>query len=82
MTSSVSARDVPCTTACEIRAAIAAGRTTATEVCRATLDAIDRVDPRLHAFLFVDREGAMARAAELDRTRPVDAPHLGVPVAV
>ncbi len=82
MTSSVSARDVPCTTACEIRAAIAAGRTTATEVCRATLDAIDRVDPRLHAFLFVDREGAMARAAELDRTRPVDAPLLGVPIAV
>jgi len=82
MTSTTSARDLPYTTACEIRAAIVDGRTTASEVCRATLEAIDRVDPRLHAFLFVDREGALARAAELDRAGPTDAPLLGVPVAV
>ena len=77
-----SARDLPYTTACEIRAAISEGRTTASEVCRATLDAIERADSSLHAFLFVDREGALARAAELDRTRPAGAPLLGVPVAV
>ena len=76
------AHQVPYTTACEIRAAIAAGRTTATQVCRATLDAIDRLDPSLHAFLFIDREGALARAAELDRNPQSDAPLLGVPVAL
>ena len=77
-----SAPGLPYTTACEIRAAIASGRTTATAVCRAALDAIDRIDPSLHAFLFVDREGALARAADLDRTPPADAPLLGVPVAL
>ncbi|HWK09519.1 MAG TPA: Asp-tRNA(Asn)/Glu-tRNA(Gln) amidotransferase subunit GatA [Vicinamibacterales bacterium] len=72
----------PAGSACEIRAAIASGRTTATEVCRATLEAIDRLDPSLHAFLLVDREGALARAAELDRQPPPDAPLLGVPIAL
>ena len=74
--------DAPFSSACEIRAAIASGRTSASEVCRSTLDAIDRADPALHAFLFVDREGALARAAELDRRTPADAPLLGVPVAL
>ncbi|HTI38742.1 MAG TPA: Asp-tRNA(Asn)/Glu-tRNA(Gln) amidotransferase subunit GatA [Vicinamibacterales bacterium] len=72
----------PPLTACEIRAAIASGRSSATQVCRETLDAIARVDPALHAFLHVDREGALARAAELDRNPPSDAPLLGVPVAL
>ncbi len=72
----------PYLTACEIRAAVRTGRTTASEICRTTLDAIDRIDPSLHAFLFVDREGALARAAELDRNPPAAAPLLGVPVAL
>ena len=72
----------PFTGACEIRAAVASGRTTASEICRSALDAIDRANPSLHAFLFVDREGALARAAELDRNPPAGAPLLGVPVAI
>ena len=69
--------------ASEIRAAVAAKEITASEVCRAALDRIARVDPALHAFLHVDEAGALARAAEIDRgPRPADAPLLGVPVAL
>ena len=68
--------------ACEIRAAVAAGTVSAIEVCRDALSRIARTDARLHAFLHVDEPGALARAAELDRERPQAAPLLGVPVAV
>ena len=69
-------------TACEIRAAVAARETSAVEVCRDALDRIERLDPSLHAFLHVDADGALARAARLDREPPPDAPLLGVPVAI
>jgi aspartyl-tRNA(Asn)/glutamyl-tRNA(Gln) amidotransferase subunit A len=68
--------------ACEIRAAVAAGTLSAVEVCREALSRIARMDDRLHAFLHVDEAGALARAAELDRTRPAHAALLGVPVAL
>jgi aspartyl-tRNA(Asn)/glutamyl-tRNA(Gln) amidotransferase subunit A len=68
--------------AVEIAAAVAAGQVSAVDVCRAALDRIARADPPLHAFLHVSGERALARAAELDRTRPADAPLLGVPIAV
>jgi aspartyl-tRNA(Asn)/glutamyl-tRNA(Gln) amidotransferase subunit A len=68
--------------ACEIRAAVAAGTVSAVDVCRDALSRIARTDGRLHAFLHVDEAGALARAAELDRARPADAPLLGVPVAL
>jgi len=68
--------------ACEIRADVAARRISAVDVCRATLDSIGKRDGSLHAFLHVDAEGALARAAELDRHPPPDAPLLGVPVAL
>jgi aspartyl-tRNA(Asn)/glutamyl-tRNA(Gln) amidotransferase subunit A len=69
-------------TACEIRAAVADGTVSAVDVCRDALSRIARQDGRLHAFLHVDEEGALARAAKLDRERPADAPLLGVPVAL
>ena len=69
-------------TASDIRAAVAAGRVSAVEVCRAALDRIAREDPPLHAFLHVDAEGALARAAQLDRERPAGASLLGVPIAL
>ena len=69
-------------TACEIRAGVAAGTVSAVEVCRDALSRIARADERLHAFLHVDDGGALARAAQLDRERPPDAPLLGVPVAL
>jgi aspartyl-tRNA(Asn)/glutamyl-tRNA(Gln) amidotransferase subunit A len=68
--------------ACEIRAAVADGAVSAVDVCRDALSRIARQDDRLHAFLHVDEEGALARAAKLDRERPADAPLLGVPVAL
>ena len=68
--------------ACEIRAAVAEGSVSALEVCQAALSRIDRLDPALHAFLHVDERGALARAAELDRDRPANAPLLGVPIAL
>jgi aspartyl-tRNA(Asn)/glutamyl-tRNA(Gln) amidotransferase subunit A len=70
-------------TACEIRAAVAAREVSAVEVCREALDRITRADPKLHAFLHVDEQGALGRAAELDRRPPAaSAPLLGVPVAL
>jgi Asp-tRNA(Asn)/Glu-tRNA(Gln) amidotransferase A subunit family amidase len=54
-------------TAREIAAAIASRQLSAVEVCRATLDRISRLDSRIHAFLHVDEEGALARAAQIDR---------------
>jgi aspartyl-tRNA(Asn)/glutamyl-tRNA(Gln) amidotransferase subunit A len=68
--------------ACEIRAAVAAGDVSAVEICRNALDRITRLDPALHAFLHVDEEGSLARAARLDRDKPADAPLLGVPIAL
>lgn len=48
-----------------------------------TLDRIDELNPRLNAFLQIDREGALRRADEL--TAPIDEssmPLAGVPIAI
>ena len=68
--------------ACEIRAAVASRQISSVDICRAALDRIASADPALHAFLHVDEQGALARAAALDRTPPADAPLLGVPIAL
>jgi aspartyl-tRNA(Asn)/glutamyl-tRNA(Gln) amidotransferase subunit A len=72
------------TTAAAIRRAVASGRVTATEVCRTALDRIRQVDGVLNAFRSVDEEGALARAAEIDRRREelMHLPLVGVPVAL
>ncbi len=70
-------------TARAIRDAIAAGETTAIEVCRTALDAIAALDPALNAFRTVAAERALARAAELDARPDRRAlPLLGVPIAL
>jgi aspartyl-tRNA(Asn)/glutamyl-tRNA(Gln) amidotransferase subunit A len=71
-------------TVAEITAAIRSGRTSAVEICRATLDRIHRADNELHAFLEVTAEVALARATELDSHRDAwdRMPLLGVPVAL
>ena len=68
--------------ASDIRAAVAARDVSAVDVCRAALDRIAGRDPALHAFLHVDGERALARAAELDRHPIGGAPLLGVPIAL
>ena len=50
----------------EVAAAIGAGKLSAVEAVRACLDRIARLDPRLHAFITLDAEGAVACARGLD----------------
>jgi aspartyl-tRNA(Asn)/glutamyl-tRNA(Gln) amidotransferase subunit A len=64
---------------------IAAGRVSATEMCKDALDRIARLNPSLNAFNFVSAERALNRAAEVDRLRTSGAPLgplAGVPLAI
>ena len=49
--------------AVDLVAAIHRGEVSAVQVAEAFLDRIARVDGSIHAFLHVDREAALARAA-------------------
>ena len=72
-------------TAAELSAALAAREVSATEVTRAHLDQIAAVDGRVHAFLHVAADSALAQAAEVDARRSKGeplGPLAGVPVAV
>ena len=65
--------------------AIAAGEVSAVEVTRAHLDRIAEVDERVHAFLHVDTDGAIAAAELVDATRRSGGalgPLAGVPLAL
>jgi aspartyl-tRNA(Asn)/glutamyl-tRNA(Gln) amidotransferase subunit A len=75
---------MPLETADAITRAIREGRTSAVEVCRAALERIDALDAGIHAFLAVDPDGALARAAAIDdRSDEWDRmPLAGVPVAL
>ena len=67
----------------EIRDRVAAGTLSAVESCRDTFDRIAETDPRLGAFLAVDRERALLRAAALDAGAPErEGPLAGVPLAI
>jgi len=70
--------------ALEIRESIRSGRTSARDVCQATLTRIEAVNPTLNAFHTVDGERALARAAALDERRQEDShlPLFGVPIAL
>ena len=56
----------------------------ASEVCRASLERLEAVEPSLNAFNTVTRDQALARAAEIDRDfdRWRDRPLVGVPIAL
>jgi aspartyl-tRNA(Asn)/glutamyl-tRNA(Gln) amidotransferase subunit A len=60
---------------------IAAKDVSAVEVAQAHLDRIAAVDDRLHAFLHVDAEGALAQAARVDAGE-LAGPLAGVPLAL
>jgi aspartyl-tRNA(Asn)/glutamyl-tRNA(Gln) amidotransferase subunit A len=65
--------------------AIAQGEVTSEQVTAAHLDRIDQVDPRVHAFLFVDREISLARARQVDQgiqQGRISSPLAGVPIAL
>ncbi len=72
------------TEASEIRRAVAARQVSAVEVCRRALDRIEQLNAGLNAFVTIDSQGALARAAELDRRPPAGEPPplAGVPIAI
>ena len=72
-------------TAAETAAAVSSGQTSAVEVTQAHLDRIGAVDERVHAFLHVDTEGALAAASAVDAARAAGealSPLAGVPLAL
>jgi aspartyl-tRNA(Asn)/glutamyl-tRNA(Gln) amidotransferase subunit A len=72
-------------TAAELADLLAAGETTSVALTRAHLDRIEAVDDDVHAFLHVDREGALAQAAASDERREAGHPAStldGIPIAV
>jgi aspartyl-tRNA(Asn)/glutamyl-tRNA(Gln) amidotransferase subunit A len=73
--------DVTRMTAAQLAGLIASGDVSAVEVTTAHLDRIEAVDERVHAFLHVDREGALAAARAVD-DKQVSGPLAGVPIAV
>ena len=71
--------------AAELGRLIASGEVSAVEVTQAHLDRIAAVDDRVHAFLYVDAEGALAAARAVDAARARGerlGPLAGVPIAV
>ncbi len=68
-------------TAVETRQAITSGATSAVEVAQAHLDRIAAVDDRVHAFLHVDADGALAQAKRVDDGE-ITGPLAGVPLAL
>jgi aspartyl-tRNA(Asn)/glutamyl-tRNA(Gln) amidotransferase subunit A len=72
-------------TAARIAEKIASGEVTAVQVTEAHLARIDAVDEKVHAFLHVDRDGALAKAREVDAKRERGeklGPLAGVPLAL
>ncbi|HEX8002137.1 MAG TPA: Asp-tRNA(Asn)/Glu-tRNA(Gln) amidotransferase subunit GatA [Mycobacteriales bacterium] len=64
---------------------VASGEASAVEVARAHLDRIAAVDDKLHAFLHVDTDGAIAAAERVDAARAAGeplSPLAGVPLAL
>ena len=74
--------DLTAMTGAELGAAIASGETSAVEVTQAHLDRIAAVDDRLHAYLHVDTEGALAAARAVDADPGPKGPLAGVPLAL
>jgi aspartyl-tRNA(Asn)/glutamyl-tRNA(Gln) amidotransferase subunit A len=72
-------------TAAETAAVVARGEASAEDVARAHLDRVAAVDEKVHAFLHVDIEGAVAAARAVDAKRAAGeqlGPLAGVPLAL
>lgn len=63
-----------------LRRRIAVGDLTAHELARSALDRIETLDPSTHAFITVDRTGALQAADLIDRAG-LDGPLAGIPYA-
>ena len=71
-------------TVATLRDGVRSGSLSAVDACRQALATIEQADPTLHAFNTVVSEGALTRAAAIDRDSRGwrDAPLAGVPVAL
>jgi aspartyl-tRNA(Asn)/glutamyl-tRNA(Gln) amidotransferase subunit A len=69
----------------QIRSALASGEAKAVEIAEGSLDRIESEDPRIHAFLSVNREYTLAQAARIDagaaKGDPLP-PLAGVPIGI
>lgn len=77
--------DITGLTALELGKKIQAGEVTAVEAAGAALRQIESREPSIHAYVTVDREGAMERAKEVQRRiedKTLTGPLAGVPMAV
>lgn len=77
--------DILSMTAVELATAIKAGKATATEAMEAVLGQIGRTEKLYHCYVTIDREGALAKASEVQKQ--IEAGELtgalaGVPVAI
>ncbi len=71
--------------AVEMADSLAKGEISAVELAQAHLERIDAVDNQVKAFLYVDRDGALAQAESVDARRKAGeklAPLAGVPLAL
>jgi aspartyl-tRNA(Asn)/glutamyl-tRNA(Gln) amidotransferase subunit A len=66
-----------------LRAKISQGETTAHAIAQSSLDAAERLNETLNAFLQIDRAGALHRAQELDQASGnADRALAGIPIAI
>ena len=72
-------------TALELGRQIKEGRVTAVEAAREALERIKDLEPSIHAYVTVDEEGALKRAAQVQKqieAGTLTGPLAGVPMAV
>ena len=72
--------DLLFTPATELATLVRTGQVSSTELVRAALERIERLNPTLNAFIHVDADGALEAAAKIDRDDP--RPFAGVPIAI
>jgi aspartyl-tRNA(Asn)/glutamyl-tRNA(Gln) amidotransferase subunit A len=71
-----------------LRERVARGETTAHAIVEPSIDAAEKLNETLNAFLQIDREGALARASEADaaasssQVASQSSPLLGIPIAI
>ena len=65
-----------------LREKFSRGEATARAAALASLDAAEKLNETLNAFLEIDRAGALRRAEELDQARDSSQPLAGVPIAI
>lgn len=58
------------------------GKITATELTKYYLDRIEKIDPKVDAYLTITKEEALKKAEEIDKKGDFSAPLAGIPIAL